>query len=278
MAKKKVRLIPAPDTQKWLTTFNDLMTLLLTFFVLLISMSSLQEAKIKELHQQIIDGLGLMEAGREPEETIIERIFTIEQIGRVLKIFKTATDPVKEGEHDPDRIQELEHPKEIFKDVVVDVTEGREHKKAREDDIFHQLKNLVHEDLQIPGITLRRDKRGVVLSFAGELLFPSASTVLYDSSLPVLEKFGNAVKDTDFNIHVEGHTDSLPIRTREFPSNWELSTGRAVSVVDFLVNYCNIKPSQIAASGYADAMPLVPDITEENRRKNRRIEIVLSQF
>ncbi len=278
MAKKKIKIIPYEDTQKWLTTFNDLMTLLLTFFVLLISMSSLEASKIRDLQQQIIDGLGMMESGREPEETIIERIFRIEEIGKVLKIFKTVTKPVKEGEQKPDRIQELEHPEEIFKEFTVDITEGIERTADDKEAIFQQFRDIIYDDVQMPGITLRKDKRGVVLTLSENLLFPSASAEIEKSSMPILKGFANIVKDSNFNIYIEGHTDSLPIRTPSFPSNWDLSIARAVSVVDFLVNYCNINPSRIGAAGYADSMPLVPNTSEENRQKNRRIEIVLSQF
>ena len=78
MAKKNIKIIPYEDTAKWLCTFNDLMILLLTFFVLILSMSSLNAAKIKDLQAQLIDALGVMEFGKKEQDSIIEQLFSIE--------------------------------------------------------------------------------------------------------------------------------------------------------------------------------------------------------
>ena len=96
MAKKNVIIEPYKDTKKWLMTFNDLMTLLLTFFVLILSMSSSSAKEIKDFQQDLMRAIGFMEAGRVKEDTIIKKILKLEQIGEKLKIFKNIMPPEEE--------------------------------------------------------------------------------------------------------------------------------------------------------------------------------------
>jgi chemotaxis protein MotB len=91
----------------------------------------------------------------------------------------------------------------------------------------------------------------------------------------VLKQIGNSFKNFEGSVLVEGHTDNLPIDTERFPSNWELSTARAVSVVRYLTEEVGINPVNLSAVGYGDTKPRVPNDTPENRRKNRRVKIIL---
>ncbi len=86
------------------------------------------------------------------------------------------------------------------------------------------------------------------------------------------------IKKTSLNVYIEGHTDSLPIKTKRFPSNWELSVARAVNVAQVLVERFAVSPARIGVSGYGDSMPIGPNDTAENRAGNRRIDIVLAKF
>ena len=83
------------------------------------------------------------------------------------------------------------------------------------------------------------------------------------------------MKETKLHIYVEGHTDSRPIHTARYPSNWELSVARAVNVVEHMMKKYSIAPERMGVAGYGDSMLVAPDINEKNRRKNRRIEIIL---
>ena len=97
MAKKNIKIIPHENTAKWLYTFNDLMTLLLIFFVLILSMSTLNAAKLKDLQADLIDALGVMELGKPEQDALIEQLFTLEDIGREQKIINTVKKLGKKG-------------------------------------------------------------------------------------------------------------------------------------------------------------------------------------
>ena len=114
---------------------------------------------------------------------------------------------------------------------------------------------------------------GVSIRIMDSLLFDLGDASLKASAYPVLDRIAAIARDAPYNIIVEGHTDDLPMRPNaRFPSNWELSTARASSVVKYLIEK-DVNPKKLAAAGYAQYHPLVPNISEANRAKNRRVEI-----
>ena len=100
-------------------------------------------------------------------------------------------------------------------------------------------------------------------------LRPEAFDILRSVGIKLLEK-------NPKSIEVEGHTDSTPIRSRQFPSNWELSSARATSVVKFLISIVNIDPSKLQATGHGEFKPIAPNNTRSNMAKNRRVEVVVT--
>ena len=105
-------------------------------------------------------------------------------------------------------------------------------------------------------------------------LFDLGSADISDEALPLLQKVGAIISKTDYLIRIEGHTDDLPIHTERYPSNWELSTARAVNVLRYFIKNHNIDPRRLAAEGFSEFHPLVANETPENRGKNRRVEII----
>lgn len=116
---------------------------------------------------------------------------------------------------------------------------------------------------------------GIRLRFTDRTLFPSGSAQLRPEARDILAIVGAMLRETPNRIVVEGHTDSTPINTAQFPSNWELSTARATAVVHHLIEYQNIAPPRLAASGYGEYQPLVPNDTPERRAYNRRVDILI---
>lgn len=125
------------------------------------------------------------------------------------------------------------------------------------------------------GVFVRRENRGIVISVRDKLFFESGSADLKDSSREVLEKVNNVISKFPNTLRIEGHTDNIPISNGEFPSNWELSAGRAINVAKYFINTHNIQPGRITTTGYAEFKPLVSNDTPEGRAKNRRVDIVL---
>lgn len=125
------------------------------------------------------------------------------------------------------------------------------------------------------GLELEETSKGLKMRISDVLLFEKGKSNLKPEALPVLALATNAIKARPGRVLVVGHTCDLPISTREFPSNWELSISRAVNVVHYLESH-GVPPESLYALGVADEVPLVPNDSEANRRKNRRVEIFLS--
>lgn len=119
------------------------------------------------------------------------------------------------------------------------------------------------------------DERGLVISFMDTLLFDLGRADLRPNALPVLDRVAGAIKESVILIRVEGHTDDLPIATLQYPSNWELSAARAIAVTRYFITRHGIEPRRLSATGYGESRPLVANTNEENRKKNRRVDIVV---
>lgn len=118
-------------------------------------------------------------------------------------------------------------------------------------------------------------ERGLVIHIMESALFTEGSAKLTDDAKNTLHMVAGHLIGLPNHIRIEGHTDNRPINTIKYPSNWELSSVRATEVVRFLIDNHDIKPNMISALGYGEFRPLVPNITDENRAKNRRVDIVV---
>ncbi|MFK2824692.1 flagellar motor protein MotS [Bacillus sp. B190/17] len=121
-----------------------------------------------------------------------------------------------------------------------------------------------------------RNERGVVLVLQEQIVFSTGDAVVLQEAYPFLEKTGKLLKAMPNLVKVEGHTDNRPIKNSIYPSNWELSSARATSVIRFFIDDIGLEPERFIAVGHGDTRPLVPNTTEENMQKNRRVQIVIS--
>ena len=125
-------------------------------------------------------------------------------------------------------------------------------------------------------VGFRKEARGLVVTIVtDQLLFPSGSAEIQPEGADILAQVAAAVRELPNQIAIEGHTDPSPISTGQFPSNWELSTGRASSVLRYLAGVAGLEQSRMTASGYADMRPIADNGSTEGRSKNRRVEIVV---
>ena len=140
--------------------------------------------------------------------------------------------------------------------------------------IFGKIKALIEQLNLKKDVTVTHSERGAVLRLSDTVLFDLGKADLLQGAIPFLHKIGAMIRQTSCEVHIEGHTDDLPIRTTRFPSNWELSTARAVNCLRFFVEKENISPHRVSAVGFGEFHPLVVNDDPENRAKNRRVEIV----
>ena len=127
-------------------------------------------------------------------------------------------------------------------------------------------------------VALRRGKRGVVMTLSDHLLFASGDAKLSDEAGPLLHRIGRIIQSVNTPVEIEGHTDDIPIRTAAYPSNWKLSTARAVNVLRFLIEQRNVQAGKLSAVGFASFQPAVPNDSADNRKKNRRVELIFKLY
>jgi len=229
MARRKKEECKAPPA--WLTSFGDLMSLLLTFFILLYSMSTISLEKFYQAIKGIVEAFG-------GHYVIYEE--------RVIKGKKT---PIQF----PDMYPKLKSRKAI-------------------EEKLHEIREM----LKRMGIDSEVAKYGtsIRLRINTDKLFPSGSDKPYRQAIPLIMEMCNKLKDLDLPITIEGHTDNRPIRSKRFPSNWELSAARATSVLRLFIQ-CGYNPKKLSAAGCGPYRPIAPNTTPEGRAKNRRIEIII---
>lgn len=225
------------DPNGWMVTFSDLLTLLLTFFVLLLTMSSMDTKQIKKALGFFTGLIGPLHTGQRGE---------IEEVGVTPPLVLPIKTSLFEGGVMRKNEMEIERVKAGIK------------KKG--------LEKYVDVKLQ---------KRGLVLTFAEKVLFESGSAEISPLAIHIIHTLSPILKESPLAIRVEGHTDNMPINTALYPSNWELSTARAVNVLKHLVEKEGFPPEKLSVAGYGDSKPLFPNNTSGRRAKNRRIEFVL---
>jgi chemotaxis protein MotB len=125
------------------------------------------------------------------------------------------------------------------------------------------------------GISTTVDQRGLVIHIKESALFDPGSHVLKDDAYEPLDIVSTQLKDIDNPIRIEGHTDNTPINTAQFPSNWELSAARAITVIKYFIEKHNIPPRQLSALGFGEFKPIADNSTPEGRAQNRRVDIVV---
>jgi chemotaxis protein MotB len=143
-------------------------------------------------------------------------------------------------------------------------------------DVAEELERNIRQRHLQQQVHTRVEERGLVVSLVSDyVLFDIGSAEIRPGARPLLDIIAKIIEQVPNAITVEGHTCSLPIHTARFPSNWELSTQRATAVVRYLMDRHGIPAGRLAAAGYADSKPLVANDTDANRRRNRRVDIVI---
>lgn len=246
----------------WIMTFADLMTLLLTFFILLLSFSQVDADKYKIIAQSMAVSFGVSWIqGTPPPSAVIVEIPAI-------------ISPPKEVEEPPKEIEPEEIPERIetFEEQLLASSAA----KVMDPNVETLAENLIQEletDIASNSLSVSYDNKRVMVRFSEDASFSSGSSELKEEMDPILVKTVEVLAKCEGDIIVSGYTDDRPITSGRFRSNWDLSAARAVSVVHQLVQTGKINPERIMAAGHADSHSLVDNDSVENRAKNRRVEL-----
>ena len=229
------------NTERWLLTYSDMITLLMAFFIMMYSMSVLNLERFHEVAFSIRSGFGGVLQGQ--------------------------------GKHLMNRpaVSLLPHAGSVEEDS---------HKMMNTKQVAEQMSSQIRAYANKSGLSEKvkvfQDQRGLVIRIASDgLLFARGSSELTSVASGILTVVSKQLRLVSNDIVIEGHTCSLPISTPTFPSNWELSAARSSRVVRYLASVHGIDPRRMSAVGYADTRPCAPNDTEEHRVNNRRVDIVL---
>lgn len=245
----------------WLATFADLMSLLMCFFVLLLSFSEMNVPKFKQASGSLKNAFG------------IQRIVMADAIPKGNSAIMTEFSPGK-----PDLVQ-FDTVAQNFEINVPTIEDFEEKKKEEEkkiaDEKAEQLKQALDDDIKKGKVEIDKQGNKVVLRIKEKASFPSGSDRFQKGFIPTLQRILAAVQKMQGKITVAGHTDDIPISTSKFRSNWELSAGRAVTVAQAMMKFGKIPPKRVEVRGHADTVPLEPNRDAESRARNRRVEIII---
>lgn len=142
-------------------------------------------------------------------------------------------------------------------------------------EIDEVYKILTEKFAQNSSIKLVKEPRGLTVRLNDTILFDEGSAIIKKNASKTLEEIVDSLSDLDNKIVVEGHTDSTPINTKEFPSNWELSTARATNIIGYIIRTEKIHPQRLSAVGYGEFMPIADNTSSEGRLLNRRVDIII---
>ena len=233
---------------EWMTTYSDLVTLLLCFFVLLFSMANIDKQKFEAVAFSLRSSFMKISGGDHFGTNVGDTMISL-----------------------------MPYNKE---EVLVE-NDNRENGSISDNSNMEEAKTDIEELVKDMGldehIKVIEENDVIILRFDSIVLFDSGSANMKASGMPVLDKIGTVLKSLEKEIFIQGHADDRPINTAEFPSNWELSTKRATNVVKYLVKDCGMWESLLTATGNAEFKPIVPNDSEYNRQKNRRIDIVIKK-
>ncbi len=274
----------------WLATFADLMSLLMCFFVLLLSFATIDAVRFKKMAESMKDAFGVQ---REiPAAEIVKGVSVIKQEWSptvaeqaVITEIRQETSEVekehlkmKDGEADKDK--DKEHDKEAEQREIEEqeaIEAAREALQKELDEQLQELQDALDQEVEQGLVTLDRDESSIIIRIQEKGSFGSGSARLDPDFHKVMDRISSVLVTKPGQITVAGHTDNVPISTGRFRSNWELSSARAVTVLHSLLRNPDIAEDRVVVQGLADTRPLVDNNSPETRAKNRRVEMILTR-
>lgn len=266
MAKRKEDA-PAPGSPAWMATFSDLMNLLLCFFVMLFSMSNMEESKLAEMVAAMNNTFNIFDGGAT---AIGEGILISNGVSQLNELdqYINSTGKTADSEDEGESFEEYENFPEELEQML-------ENEKLQEnEDLAENIEEALQEQELGTEVDVSFTAQYIQLTMKGALLFDSASADLKEDAEAVLDKVGLVLQRySTGTIEIEGHTDNIPINSTRYASNEELSSARALSVFYYLTENTFLDPASLKHAGMGERKPVGDNTTEAGRSLNRRVEI-----
>lgn len=255
---RKAKREKKDDSERWMISYADLLTLLLAFFIVLYSRTHLDVSRIKSIAR------GMIVAFHGNPAVLMNH----GQGGTGILSHEAAAIPTPRPSPATIRPMAATPESPLMKQLSIKAKELNKAEKA--------LKKVLHPLLKTQQVTLSRQPLSLRIRLNAELLFPNASATLTQPADRLLTKIATVIRSipTNYPIIVQGYTNNQPIHTAQFPSNWELSVARAVSVVHLFIKD-KVTGKQLSAQGFSHYHPLKSNRTAEGLTVNRRVEIVI---
>lgn len=289
MAKKKEEFKLPPGTPApWMSTFSDMMTLLMCFFVLLFSMSEVDAAKFEAAAKSFQTTISIFRAGSKAVGDGILMSMGVSQLNMLDEYINTSgktadsdskdPDPTKAGGAAEDKLQEaaeqLDMTQAEIDSLRAAIAELEEEKMKLSEELAEKIEEALRESMMTEQVEVDFNADYVTLTLNGAFLFDSGRADIKSEAVPVLNKIGVLLtKYADSEIEIEGHTDSVPLNGGRYENNDVLSSYRAQAVFDYLKANAALDPAIVKHSGRGEYMPIADNTTPEGRAKNRRVEI-----
>jgi chemotaxis protein MotB len=248
---RRKRLPAHENHERWLVSYADFITLLFAFFVVMFASS--QGSKASQVSESVRSAL---------------------DEGRISAVISTA---LGRGKHEANK-KAVKIDPAVTRETQPPATPPPPPAPAPKADLAKSLAKLqdnLAPELQSGKVQVRLDDRGLTISLREAGFFASGDSAVQPSSMAALEKIAAVVADLPNSVRLEGHTDARPIHNPRFRSNWELSSARAIAVLELLETRCHILPARLAVAGYAENAPSDTNDTEEGRAHNRRVDMVV---
>ncbi len=281
---KKCEECPPAGSPAWMGTFADLNNLLLCFFVLLFSMSTLDAAKFEEIAASFSQAFGILTGGQSSlgEGALIgEGISQLQELSSYISSMGLNEQGQREeteatdGEAQADASSGAEGMQEELQEAVQNVqAEAQEEQLEASAELAELISEALNEADILSQVELDYNSQYVQLTLQGSILFDSGKVELKEQALPIIDKVGDVLtRYAGGTIEIEGHTDNVPMSGSKYSNNDELSAGRALSVFYFLIENTSLDPAKIMHTGRGEYDPVADNSTPEGRARNRRVEI-----
>jgi chemotaxis protein MotB len=233
---------PGPNHERWLVSYADFITLLFAFFVVMFATAQTDNAKAQAVSESVKRALQ-GESFKDTLSMLLGQKVSVKTIGQ-----RPDAGGAKPGIADQSGLTLAQ--------------------------LLPILSQALQQEIQSGRLTLRMTSRGLTISFTQAALFPSGEDEIAPDSYPTIQKIADAMNMVRNPARAEGHTDSIPIHNSRFRSNWELSAARSIALMELFTRF-GVARERLSIAGYADTAPVDNNDTEEGRRRNRRVDIVI---
>ncbi|MFN3985957.1 MAG: flagellar motor protein MotD [Rhodocyclaceae bacterium] len=249
MGRRRKPVEEHENHERWLVSYADFITLLFAFFVVMYSLSSINEGKYKVLSDSLVSAFRSININEQGQQIILPPVVPPTALPTVVNR------PSPESSRDNRRTDQVQRMRSMA------------------DEIRRVLEPLTRSGQ----VTVTEGAHGISVEINASVLFAPGEAALGPAAAAPLRAVAQVLAEADFPIKVEGHTDNIPISTFRFPSNWELSSARASSVVRLFID-AGVAAGRLTAAGYSDQRPIEDNASEAGRARNRRVTILIESL